>query len=113
MNPVISDLAIYIVEHESRHTQERQRLVRLAHEATRSNRPQGRISHLAKSLANGIWQFLDPRGFAMAQLAELPVSTPEAPVVSGPNQGIGQLGGDVVTLIPSPETAAAEVAKAA
>jgi hypothetical protein len=80
MNPVMSELGIFVVEHEAWVNRQALRRARLVREA---RGPAGGDA-LLKRLANGLRQFIDPRGYAMSRLpqgeplATTPVGTPIA-----------------------------------
>ena len=63
MNPVMSDLAIFIANHEAQVALESRQRTALGTARSRSA-----FSALVANVVNAIRQFLDPRGYAMAQL---------------------------------------------
>jgi hypothetical protein len=67
MNPVMSDLAIFVRNHEIEADARARQRVRLAREARGAKDDHGWF----RRLVDGVHQFVDPRGFALAQLQEM------------------------------------------
>jgi hypothetical protein len=67
MNPVMSDLAIFVRNHEIETDARARQRVGLAREARGAKDDRGWF----RRLVDGVHQFVDPRGFALAQLKEM------------------------------------------
>ena len=68
MNPVMSDLTLYVTTFEHRHEQERQRL---AHEVARAHGERRSVGQRVIALVHRLRQAFDPRGYAMAHLPQV------------------------------------------
>lgn len=81
MQPVMSELGIYVANHEARARREAARKDRLVREAVALGNGRGMIARFA----HAVRQFVDPRGYAMAEMqphvaATLPVEAPPVTV---------------------------------
>ncbi len=72
MNPVMSDLAIFVQTHEIEAGQQARRRASLVREASRMGDGRGWF----RRMVDGVHQFVDPRGFALAHLPKTEATEP-------------------------------------
>ncbi len=78
MNPVMSDLGIWVAEREAQANREVLRQHRIVREIGSHSRGEG----LAHRLGHSLRQFVNPRGYAMSQLRPRPVvEAPPSPIL--------------------------------
>lgn len=75
MHPVMSELGVYLAEHEGRIRREAVRREQLVREAAANGDGRGMVERFV----HAVRQFVDPRGYAMAELpAQVAASAPVA-----------------------------------